>query len=396
MLQRILASQLRSSFASYPVVTVTGPRQSGKTTLCRTCFPHLPYVNLEESDVRSRATDDPRGFLARFPDGAILDEIQHAPGLPSYLLGIVDGTRRNGLFVLTGSQHLAVSQAVHQSLAGRTAVLQLLPFSIEELTLAQTPRERMSTDAVLLRGCYPRIWDHDLDPTRALADYYETYLHRDVRALTLVRDLPTFDRFVRLCAGRVGQLLNLSSLGNDAGVSHSTAREWIGLLEASYIVFRLQPWHTNVGKRLTKAPKLYFHDVGLATFLLGIEAERQIRTHPLRGALFENLVVSEAMKFRLNRHRQANLFFYREAAGLEIDLLWSAADDLRLLEIKSGATANPGFFAVLETARARLAPHVSQQALVYDGAESFRHRDVEVTNPGGLPTLFAGWDRESG
>jgi len=344
LVDRAIAPLLASSFESYPVVTVTGPRQSGKTTLCRTAFPHLPYFNMERPDLREATAADPQGFLAHAADGAIIDEVQRVPELLSYLQVHVDEQRRNGMFVVTGSEQFRLSESISQSLAGRTAILRLLPFSIEEAALI---RPSMPVDEMLFTGFYPRIYDQALHPPQALGDYFETYVERDVRLLGGVRDLSSFQRFVRLCAGRVGQLLNLQSLGNDAGISHTTARHWISVLEASYVAFLLPPLHANVSKRLTKTPKLYFHDVGLASWLLGIESAAQLATHPLRGTLFENLVVADVLKFRYNSGRRGNLHFYRDSSGLEVDLIYPLAGRHLPIEVKAGQTVTSSQTAAL-------------------------------------------------
>lgn len=366
LVDRTLAPALRDLFASYPIVTVTGPRQSGKTTLCRLLFPELPYVNLERPDLRESTVRDPRGFLESVSRGAILDEVQRVPELFSYLQVHVDEEGRNGMFVLTGSEQFRLSENISQSLAGRTAILRLLPFSIEEAEIA---RPGMSLDEMLLTGFYPRIYDQRLNPSQALGDYFETYVERDVRRLGGVRDLSTFQRFVRLCAGRIGQLLNLQNLGNDAGVSHPTARHWISVLEASFIVFLLPPLHANVSKRLIKTPKLYFHDVGLAAWLLGIENPTQVATHPLRGSLFENLAIAEVIKHRYNTVRTSNLSFYRDSSGLEIDLIHPFGNHLIPIEIKAGQTVTSSQIESLEKF-ARLFPsQAASPLLVYGGRE---------------------------
>jgi predicted AAA+ superfamily ATPase len=375
LVKRSITPVLRDLFARYPVITLTGPRQSGKTTLCRTLFPKLPYFNLERPDLREATAADPRGFLSRAADGAIIDEVQRVPELFSWLQAHVDEQRRNGMFVLTGSEEFQLSEAISQSLAGRTAILRLLPFSIDE---AASIRPAMSTNEMLFAGFYPRIYDQNLHPTQALGDYFETYVERDVRRLGGVQDLLMFQRFVRLCAGRIGQLLNLQSLGNDAGVTHTTARKWVSVLEASYVAFLLPPLHANVSKRLIKKPKLYFHDVGLAAYLLGIENAAQIETHPLRGALFENMVVAEALKYRYNAGRRSNLYFYRDSSGLEIDLVYPFANRYLPIEIKSGQTITTSQLVALEKFRGLFPDQHENSILVYGGEEEMTRGTVQA------------------
>lgn len=375
MIPRTLEPVLKNLATQYPVVTVTGPRQSGKTTLCRATFPAKSYVNLESPDVREFARSDPLGFLANYNDGAILDEIQRVPQLVSYLQPLIDESSEPGRFILTGSQQFKVMTTLTQSLAGRTALLKLLPLSIEELSNTGT---KPQIDRLLLTGFYPRIYDAGLNPTQALGDYVETYVERDIRQLITIKDLALFEKFVRLCAGRVGQLLNLQSLGNDVGISHTTARSWLTLLEASYVVFLLQPWHTNISKRQIKTPKLYFYDVGLATYLLGAENAQHINRHPLRGNLFENLVVIEALKYRYSRGKRNNLYFWRDAKGNEVDLLIESGPDIVPVEIKAGATISGDYFKGLQTFTAKLPLPPKTCALVYGGTEQQRRSDVTV------------------
>ncbi len=374
MIEREIMPRLGALFRQYPFVTVTGPRQSGKTTLCRMAFSNLEYANLEAPDQRDFAETDPRGFLSQFRDGAIIDEVQHVPELLSYLQVLADEKGRNGLFVLTGSEQFQLSNAIGQSLAGRTALLRLLPFSLNE-------RRRMGAsdamDDIVYSGFYPRILDQGLDPHQALGDYFETYVERDVRRLGEIRNLSSFRRFVRLCAGRVGQLVNLSSLGSDAGVSHSTAREWLTVLETSYIIFQLPPFHANLRKRLVKTPKFYFHDVGLASYLIGIENKEQVVTHPLRGALFENVVVSEVLKHRFNRGRQSNISFFRDARGLECDIFYETGRGIGAIEVKSGSTVASDYCDSLNRV-ADLIPDISAKIVVYGGTARQSRGDCRI------------------
>ena len=374
MIAREITSRLKAAFEQYPFVTVTGPRQSGKTTLCQQAFPDLKYVNLEAPDQREFAESDPRGFLAQWGEGVVVDEIQHVPKLLSYLQVLADEKGGNGLFVLTGSEQFRLSDAINQSLAGRTALLRLLPFSLRERRRIGASDE---VDEIIFSGCYPRILDQGLDPPQALGDYFETYVERDVRRLGAIRNLSAFRLFVRLCAGRVGQLVNLSSLGSDAGVSHTTAREWLTVLEASYIVFQLQPFHANIRKRLVKSPKLYFHDVGLASYLLGIESPEQVATHPLRGALFENVVVTEALKHRFNRAQHPNLSFFRDSTGLECDLFYETGHGISAIEAKSGSTVASDYFTAINRV-GELVPAISAKTVVYGGTARQTRSDCEI------------------
>lgn len=383
-IERELGRELRKLSEKYPVITLTGPRQSGKTTLCRMLFSNLPYSNLEEPDVRDFAQSDPRGFLEAMPGGGIIDEFQRVPELTSYIQGIVDARGFDGTFVLTGSRNLAVRNTVNQSLAGRTALACLLPFSVNEIS-AHWPG--LGVDDHLYGGGFPRIYDLGLSPTQALADYVGTYLERDVRQLSMIRDLSLFQTFVGLCSGRVGQLLNLESLGNDAGVSQSTARDWLSLLEASYIAFRLQPFHANISKRLIKSPKLYFYDVGLVCYLLGITGPHQLATHPLRGAIYENLIILEVMKYFLNRGPRRQLFFYRDSNGNEVDLVVLRGQDVVPIEIKASATVDKSFFKGLKRFASAISSAVDP-VIVHSGAAQRRQNEIRITNLQHLvPTL---------
>jgi predicted AAA+ superfamily ATPase len=377
MIRRDITPLFEQLAGQYPVVTLTGPRQSGKTTLARTVFPDKAYVSLEDPDQRLFATDDPRGFLAAHIHGAIIDEIQRVPHLPSYLQGMVDTDPTPGRFILTGSQQFELMNQVAQSLAGRTALLRLLPFTLAEVCRIDSAAPA-GLPETLLKGFYPRIHDQGLDPSRALADYFATYIERDLRQLAAVHDLQRFERFVRLCAGRVGQVLNLSSLGNDAGVSHATASAWISLLQTSYIVHLLPPWFTNTGKRLVKSPKLYFYDVGLASWLLGLRTPEQVARDPLWGALFENFIVMEAMKDRLNQGESAEMYFYRDSDGNEVDLLLPLGGRMHAMEIKAGATINPDYFKGLKRFAANFPAAMAGGSVMYGGTAGQARSDWPV------------------
>jgi len=339
VIKRQINQELIDLAAAYRIVTITGPRQTGKTTLVRTAFPTYTYVSLEDPDVRALATNDPRAFLALYSRPVIFDEIQRVPMLLSYIQTIVDNDAAKGQFILTGSHQLELSEAITQSLAGRTALLTLYP-----LSFAETPEaSALSVDEHLYRGFLPAVHAENLNPTRFYRNYFQTYVERDVRKMLQVKDLVQFENFMRLCAGRVGQLLNASSIATEVGVSVHTIQNWFSILEASYLVIRLPPYHANLGKRLIKTPKLYFTDVGLATYLLGVESIEHIQHHPIRGSLFENMVIMELIKARTNKGLDPNLFFYRDANGNEIDVLFRRGTDAYPIEIKSAMTYQSGF-----------------------------------------------------
>ena len=340
MIARNLSRHLLDLAGHYPVVLVTGPRQSGKTTLCRACFPDLSYISLEPHDVREYAWQDPRGFLAEHRHGAILDEVQRVPELLSYLQQEVDERPEpRGRYILTGSQHFGLSAVVTQSLAGRTGVLRLLPCSLDELRRFPAPPAGLFE--TLWTGGYPAILDRQIPADRWLADYVTTYIQHDVRQVLQVGDLQAFTTFVKLCAGRSGQLLNLSALGADCGVSHNTARSWLSVLETSLIAFRLPAWHRNLKKQLVRSPKLHFYDSGLLCHLLGIQTPEQLVHHPLRGSIFESWAVSEVHKALVHAGQEPGLFFFRDHKGLEVDLVVERGEAIMLVEIKSGQTAVP-------------------------------------------------------
>ena len=364
MIQRDMQKTARELWKSYPVLTVTGPRHSGKTTLVRAEFSECEYVNLEAPDVRLEAQSDARGFLSRHPAPVIFDEIQNVPELVSFIQAEVDEKGTNSLYVLTGSHQPALQEAVSQSLAGRTGLLELLPLSLSELKAAGIKKSR---DEWLFDGFMPRFYGGRLNPTQLFSDYFKTYVERDVRQLSNLRNLRSFEVFVRLLAGRVGQLLNIDSLASDAGVSASTVREWLLLLEASYIVYVLKPYYRNFGKRFIKAPKVYFTEVGLVCYLLGIRSADQVALHPQIGSIFENLVVMEMRKQSLNRGEDGELFFMRTSHGVEVDVVRERDGKLDLTEIKSGSTFHVEMADNLKLISNLLPAEVGRSRVVYSG-----------------------------
>ena len=338
MIKRDITAELGQTSKEYGVITVIGPRQSGKTTLVKNFFPNHSYVNLENPEARSLAQKDPRSFFKQFPTPMIIDEVQRVPELLSWIQPLVDESKKKAQFILTGSHQAHLEEAVTQSLAGRTAVLKLLPLSIHELTNSGTFMDR---DEYIFRGFMPRLYDQpDMDATRLYRNYFETYVERDVRQIIKLKDLSVFENFLRLLAGRIGQVINYSSISGDIGVSATTIKEWLSILEASFVIFRLAPYYNNFGKRITKAPKIYFVDVGLASYLLGIESPGQVARDPLMGNLFENMVICEALKARLNHGKASNLYFFRDHNGTEVDLLYEQQRTLIPIEIKASRTYN--------------------------------------------------------
>lgn len=362
-----MTKEARELARQYPVLTIIGPRQAGKTTLAKHAFPDHAYLNLEHPEEREFATTDPKELLRRHPDGVILDEIQRVPELLSYIQVEVDAEPRKGQFILTGSHQGALKQAVSQSLAGRTAVLTLWPLSLEE-----HPNRSDTLDAHLLHGTLPRVHADQQDPSKAYRSYLQTYVERDLNQLVRVRELASFQRFLKLCAGRVGQLLNVSSLAGDVGVSHGTIESWLSILESSFVIFRLQPYFENFNKRIVKSPKLYFVEIGLATHLLGIEEIEQVRRDPLRGALVENLMLAELFKARLNRGQEPNTYFLRDSNGAEIDAVLRRGHQLIGVEIKASSTFHTSFAKRLENFYRWVGDRVGGTFVLYGGEQNRR------------------------
>jgi predicted AAA+ superfamily ATPase len=373
---RAATSLLQELASGYPIVAITGPRQAGKTTLAREVFPEKPYLSLEDLDEREFALRDPRGFLSRFPDGAVLDEVQRAPDLFSYLQTRVDDQRRMGLFVLTGSQQFGLSSGITQSLAGRVASISLLPFTLAELQ--QSGQAPADLETLLVRGLYPPIYDRRLRPEIWYANYVLTYLERDVRQLLNIQDLNVFQRFLRMCAARTGQLVNLSGLAADCGIAQNTAKAWLSVLEASYLVVQLQPFHRNYNKRLVKTPKLYFLDPGLAAWLVGVQEPAELVTHAMRGPLFETWVVSEVLKARFNQGLTSNAYFWRDRSGHEVDLLLERGSTVVPIEVKSGQTVAPDFFTGLRRFRELAGAEADRPWVVYGGEQGQSRGEAEV------------------
>jgi len=377
MIRRDAEDAIHSLLRGFPIVTITGPRQSGKTTLAKAVFPDKPYASLEDPDVRLAARDDPRSFLERFPDGAVLDEVQRCPEILSYLQSRVDADGRMGLYVLTGSQQFGLMSGITQSLAGRTAFVELLPFSLNELSRAGKLPDQINR--MLHTGGYPPLYDRDVTVRAWFSAYVTAYLERDVRQVLKVQELETFQRFVRLCAGRTGQLLNFSALAAECGITHNTAKAWVSVLEASYIVFQLRPHYVNFNKRLVKASKLYFYDTGLVSWLLGIQTPEQMETHPLRGSIFETFVVSEVIKSFLNRGERPNLYFWRDSSGVEVDILIEQAGRMIPVEIKSGKTVARDAFSALEKWVSLAGEMAINPTLIYGGMETYQHKGIHVS-----------------
>ena len=369
---------------SFPVVTITGPRQSGKTTLAKMAFPEKEYVSMEDPGIREYAENDPIGLLNQYPEGAILDEIQRVPDLLSYIQVIVDEKQINGFYILTGSNQFEYIKSISQSLAGRTGILKLLPFSFNEI---YTNRETV-VDEILYTGYYPRIFDQKIKPVHFYTSYLMTYLERDIRNIIRVHDLSLFQKFVELCAGRTGQVLNKNSLANECGISNKTIEEWLSVLETSFIIFRLRPYHNNWNKRIVKSPKLYFLDTGLVSYLLRIESAQQIKNHPLRGEIFETFIVNEFLKRRLHFGNRENIYYFRDNNNNEVDLVIDTGYGPVPVEIKSGQTINNNFFKGLDYF-SRLQKKYIRAGLVI-GRDVYERRSDYLV--GGYPDVYRLYD----
>lgn len=377
MVRREIGSLLKEMTTTFPAVAIMGPRQCGKTTLAMAFFPQLPYVSLEDPDVRRAAIGDPRYFLSQYSGGAVLDEIQNAPELMSYLQGVIDAKPdAMGRFVLTGSRQFVLMESMTQSLAGRVGILTMAPFTWSEWYGDELLH--VDVDEMMLRGLYPPVLSRKANPRLWYASYFQTYLERDVRQILKIKDLSTFELFVRLLAGRTGQELNLSSLGVNAGVSHTTAKSWLSVLEASGLVFRLPPYFRNFNKRLVKSPKLYFADTGLACWLMGIETPQQLHGHPLYGAIFETNVVAELRKRTLNHGRLLNLYYWRDNAKLEVDIIEDGLYGPRPVEIKSGKTYHEEWSRPMRRWLATAGCEADCARIVYGGDVMLRDKGIEV------------------
>jgi len=376
MIQRILKKKLLELSHVFPVVSVTGPRQSGKTTLVKATFPTYKYVTLEDPDINEVALKDPRKFLQNHKNGLIIDEAQRAPELFSYIQGIVDQSNKAGEFILTGSQNFLLLEKISQSLAGRVAILKLLPFSLEELRNAGFVEK--DPDKLIFDGMYPRLYDKKIKPVDYYPYYIQTYVERDVKLIKNIVNQSAFIRFMKMCAGRAGQLLNVSELANSSGINHRTVNSWLSILQASYILYFLQPHHKNFNKRLVKMPKLYFYDTGLACSLLGIKKQEQLSLHFNYGSLFENFIINEFLKYALNKGEMAENYFWRDKSGNEIDLIVESGNLLVPIEIKSGKTFSNDFFKNLKYWNKLSGKKPADNFVIYGGDKSFDLTDGMV------------------
>jgi uncharacterized protein len=378
MIKRTAEARLRKLAKTFRSVAVVGPRQSGKTTLCRMVFSQKAYVSLENPDTLEFAEADPRGFLSQYKSGAVLDEIQRAPHLFSYLQQVLDETKKKGLFILTGSNNFLLQSTITQTLSGRIAYLQLLPLSLQELK--DSNKQKADSGWHILSGGYPEVIAKRINPTDWYTDYLHTYIERDVRQLKNISNLSRFTKLLRLCAGRTGQVLNLTSLSNDCGIDQKTVAAWLSVLQSSYIIYLLEPYHNNFNKRIIKTPKLYFYDTGVACSLLGIHNAKQVAGHAARGFLFENLIVSELLKERFNAGKADNLYYWRDKTGNEVDIIIDKAGKLTAIELKAGETIATDFFKGLEYFSS-LSKNKVEKLLVYGGKQEQKRSNGIVVKP---------------
>ncbi len=374
MLDRTIEHKLLEMATKFPVLAITGPRQSGKTTLCKKLFNDYRYVTLENPDNKEFAQSDPKGFLDEYNDYVIIDEVQNVPELFSYIQGLVDESGKAGQYILTGSQNFLLLEKISQTLAGRIYIYHLLPFSYSELKT----KYKQGLLANIFKGGYPRIYDKDIHPSDFFPSYTQTYLERDVRNILNVKNINTFGAFLKLCAGRIGQIFNSSNIANELGIDHKTVMSWLSLLEASFIVYRLQPWHTNFNKRTIKSPKIYFYDTGLACYLLGLKNKKEITLHFTKGALFENYIINEHLKNRWNNGLQFASYFWRDSSGNEIDLLIEEGKNLKIVEIKSGKTIKTDFFKSLNRFEKLANDFSVKKYLIYGGDESQKRTIAQI------------------
>ncbi len=377
-IQRHLSTKLLAASKEYQVLSIFGPRQTGKTTLVQKVFAKHKYITLEDFDNRDFANTDPRGFINQYTNdsGIILDEVQNTPKLLSYIQGHVDSNPKAGRFILTGSHNLLLNQNITQTLAGRTAIFSLLPLSIAELHTAKMLPDNITE--LLFKGLYPKLYSMDININDWYNNYLLTYIERDVRLIKNITDLSLFRNFIKLCAGRIGQVVNYNSLGNDCGVDLKTAKSWLNILEASYIITRLQPYHNNFNKRIIKSPKLYFCDTGVACALLGIEDSKQLDNHYLKGGIFENIVIQDLIKQRYNMGKQNNCYYFRDQSGFEVDCIREFAGKLQAVEIKAGQTIQQNFLKNLDKAQQLFGVNARRPCLVYGGYEDQKRTNIDV------------------
>ncbi len=384
-IERDITQRAKELLTKFPVLLITGPRQSGKTYFVKKKFSNFNYISLEDIDLRTAARTDPRGFLESLGEKVIFDEIQRAPELLSYIQTRVDRLDKNSIYILTGSHQLYLMNNISQSLSGRVAILNLLPFSLQEI---KDLIDKNNSDEILIKGFYPRIYDHNIEPSDFYSSYIATYIERDVRALTNIKDLTSFETFIKLLSGRTAQILNLSSIGNDCGVSHNTIKNWISILEASYIIYRLKPYYKNIRKRLIKTPKIHLIDPGIVSYLLGIKNISNISFHPLKGNIFETMVFSEILKTIYNKGLKYDLSYYRDIGGKEIDVIIEGENQLALIEIKSSKTISNDFFKSFKNTKEIFRGKQIFNYLIYAGEYEFVHNNIKILNYLSINKIF--------